>query len=428
MAHYAIRLEWMPQALRQNSDLTGLRNFERSLNYICALKYWLMVSFDNTEIAFSDRSDAELNRAQFLFKFVGNPTLVKLGHVALNVGLFLRLPIKGIIRSTVFNHFCGGETTENCEPTIARLHKSGVYSLLDYSAEGKETVSELEQSVLEILAANQVGKHDSRIPFSVFKPTAIFPNRLLAKKNANAEFNQKEQVEWAAAKQRMNLICATAEKNNVPVLIDAEETWFQDAIDELVEEQMALRNGQRVIVYTTLQLYRKDRLEFLTKILKRAQDKGYHLGVKLVRGAYMEKERLRASEQGYSSPIHDTKAETDRDYDLALKFCVDNYPHIHLIAGTHNESSSKLLTELIAEKQIELNDQHIFFSQLYGMSDNISFNLAVNGYNVVKYVPYGPILEVMPYLIRRAEENTSVAGQTGRELSLIMKEKARRRA
>jgi len=250
----------------------------------------------------------------------------------------------------------------------------------------------------------------------------------LAKKNANAEFNQKEQVEWAAAKQRMNLICATAEKNNVPVLIDAEETWFQDAIDELVEEQMALRNGQRVIVYTTLQLYRKDRLEFLTKILKRAQDKGYHLGVKLVRGAYMEKERLRASEQGYSSPIHDTKAETDRDYDLALKFCVDNYPHIHLIAGTHNESSSKLLTELIEEKQIELNDQHIFFSQLYGMSDNISFNLAVNGYNVVKYVPYGPILEVMPYLIRRAEENTSVAGQTGRELSLIMKEKARRRA
>ncbi|MCF8464469.1 MAG: proline dehydrogenase family protein [Flavobacteriales bacterium] len=387
-----------------------------------------MVSFDNTEIAFYDRSDAELNRAQFLFKLVGNPTLVKLGQVVLNVGLELRLPIKGIIRSTVFNHFCGGETIEKCESTIARLHRSGVYSLLDYSAEGKETVEELELSTLEILAANQVGKQDSRVPFSVFKPTAIFPNRLLAKKNANAQFSQAEQVDWAAAKQRMNLICATAEKNNVPVLIDAEETWFQDAIDELVEEQMALRNSQKVIVYTTLQLYRKDRLEFLDKSLQKARKKGYHLGVKLVRGAYMEKERQRAQEQGYPSPIQETKADTDRDYNLALKFCVVNYPEIHLIAGTHNESSSKYLTELIAQNQIELNDCHVFFSQLYGMSDNISFNLAANGYNVVKYVPYGPILEVMPYLIRRAEENTSVAGQTGRELSLILKEKARRRA
>ncbi|MCF8459335.1 MAG: proline dehydrogenase family protein [Flavobacteriales bacterium] len=387
-----------------------------------------MVSFDNTEIAFSDRSDAELNRAQFLFKIVGNPTLVKLGQIALNVGLFLRLPIKKIIRSTVFNHFCGGETIEMCEPTMARLHKRGVYSLLDYSAEGKETVAELEQSALEILAANQVGKQDSRVPFSVFKPTAIFPNRLLAKKNANAKFSQKEEIDWSAAKQRINLICASAEKNNIPVLIDAEETWFQDAIDELVEEQMALRNSQKVIVYTTLQLYRKDRLEFLAESLKKAKEKGYHLGVKLVRGAYMEKERLRAEKQGYPTPIHETKADTDRDYDLAVKFCVDNYPNIHLVAGTHNELSAGYLTKLIAERQIELNDQHIFFSQLYGMSDNISFNLAVNGYNVVKYVPYGPILEVMPYLIRRAEENTSVAGQTGRELSLIFKEKARRRA
>ena len=387
-----------------------------------------MVSFDNTEIAFSDKTDGELTRAQFLFKVVGNPTLVKLGQMALKVGLFLHLPIKGLIRSTVFNHFCGGETIEKCEPTIARLHAANVYALLDYSAEGKESASELEQSAREILAANRVGNEDVRVPFSVFKPTAIFPNRLLVKKNTKAEFSGQEQVDWAASKQRMNLICETAEKNNVPVLIDAEETWFQDAIDELVEEQMALRNGQKVIVYTTLQLYRKDRLEFLKTSLKKAKEKGYRLGVKLVRGAYMEKERLRASEQGYPSPIQETKADTDRDYDLALKFCVDNYPDIHLIAGTHNESSSKYLAELIEQRQIEPNDKHIFFSQLYGMSDNISFNLAATGYNVVKYVPYGPILEVMPYLIRRAEENTSVAGQTGRELSLIIKEKARRRA
>ncbi len=397
------------------------------LSYICTFYHRPMVSFENTEIAFSDRSDAELNRAHFLFRVVANPTLVKFGKIALKTGLLLHLPIKGLIRSTVFDHFCGGETIAGCETTIARLHASGVYSLLDYSAEGKETVSELEQSTKEILAANAVGKKDNRVPFSVFKPTAIFPNRLLAKKNAKAKFSEKELAQWIAAKKRMDLICESAEKNNVPVLIDAEETWYQDAIDELVEEQMAKHNQRKAMVYTTVQLYRKDRLQYLETCLKDAQQKGYQLGVKLVRGAYMEKERSRAEEQGYPSPIHETKQDTDRDYDLALKFCMDHFPDISLIAGTHNEASSQYLIKLIDERGVDRSDPHVFFSQLYGMSDNISFNLAANGYNVVKYVPFGPILEVIPYLIRRAEENTSVAGQTGRELSLIIKEKARRR-
>lgn len=387
-----------------------------------------MVSFENTEIAFADKSDNELDRAQMLFKLVGSPTLVILGKRALNLGLALKLPIKGLIRKTVFDHFCGGETIEQCNGTIERLYQSNVYSLLDYSSEGKESNKELEYSKEEIIAANNYGKGDKRVPFSVFKPTAIFPNRLLAKKNAGGSFSDQEQADWNAGKARMALICQTAAKNDVPIFIDAEETWFQDAIDELVEEQMKLHNHEKAIVYNTIQLYRKDRLEFLKSSFAKAQKEGYKLGVKLVRGAYMEKERDRATQQGYPSPINETKADTDRDYNAALQFCIENHPNIALVAGTHNEESSRHLVELMHQKGLKNDDRYVVFSQLYGMSDNISFNLAASGYNVVKYVPYGPIVDVMPYLIRRAEENTSVAGQTGRELSLILKEKARRKA
>lgn len=386
-----------------------------------------MVSFDNTEIAFSDKTDAELNRGHRLFKMVGNSTLVSIGKTCLNIALTLRLPITPIVKKTVFNHFCGGESIAECESTIERLHRAGIYSLLDYSSEGKESEKELNASATEIIAANTTGTRDTRVPFSVFKPTAIFPNRLLSKKNAGGVFSLNEKAEWIKSQERMAHICSAARKNNVPILIDAEETWFQDAIDEMVEEQMELHNQETTIVYNTIQLYRKDRLAYLKASYEKAQSKGYRLGVKLVRGAYMEKERERAKEEGYPSPIHDTKAQTDTDYDLALKFCIENYPNIQFIAGTHNEASSRYLTNLIESHMLDSNDKNIFFSQLYGMSDNISFNLAANGYNVVKYVPYGPIIEVLPYLIRRAEENTSIAGQTGRELSLIIKEKARRR-
>lgn len=363
-----------------------------------------------------------------LFQVVGSPTLVILGKKALNVALALQLPIKGLIRKTVFEHFCGGETIEQCDTTIEKLHESNVYSLLDYSSEGKESAIDLDRSAQEIIAANNYGKGDKRVPFSVFKPTAIFPNRLLAKKNAGSPFSDSEQTEWDASKARMEAICRAAKENDVPIFVDAEETWFQDAIDELVEEQMKLFNQKKAIVYNTIQLYRKDRLAFLKSSFAKAEKNGYHLGVKLVRGAYMEKERERASEQGYPSPINDTKADTDRDYNAALKFCIDNHPNIDLIAGTHNEESTQYLVDLMAEKGLKNDDPQTVFSQLYGMSDNISFNLAALRYNVVKYVPYGPIEDVMPYLIRRAEENTSVAGQTGRELSLIIKEKARRKA
>lgn len=403
--------------------LVSLSTKQKTYPHIFAVPIlYLMVSFDNTEIAFSHKTKAELNRGYLLFKLVGSSTLVSMGKLGLRIALWLHLPINKIVRKTVFAHFCGGENIPECESTIASLHKANVFSLLDYSAEGKNTMQELDGSTKEIIAANSTGARDLRIPFSVFKPTAIFPDKLLAKKNVGGEFNKAEQRDWEQSKERMARICSTAKKNNVPILVDAEETWFQNAIDELVEEQMELHNKEKVIVFNTIQLYRKDRLAFLKTSLEKAKQNGYRLGVKLVRGAYMEKERERAEKQGYPSPIHENKAATDADYDLALQFCIDNYPTIQFVAGTHNEKSSFYLTELMHTKGIVANDENIFFSQLYGMSDNISFNLAANGYNVVKYVPYGPILEVLPYLIRRAEENTSISGQASRELSLIIKE------
>lgn len=387
-----------------------------------------MISFENTEIAFSDKSDRELDRAHWLFRMVGSPVLVKLGKIGLNVALSLRLPIKGIIRSTVFAHFCGGETIGKCESTIERLHKKGIATLLDYSAEGKETEADFDNSAREVTKTVNLAERDERIPFCVFKPTALIRLGLLAKLNAKGELNQTETEEWNRAKNRVRNICQAGFDKGVGIFIDAEETWIQDTIDGLATEMMAEFNREKVVVFNTIQLYRKDRLEFLKLSLDKAKKDGYKLGLKLVRGAYMEKERERAQDQGYPSPIHDTKEDTDRDYDLALKYCVDHYPDIQIIAGTHNEKSSRYLAELMASRSLDVNDPHIYFSQLYGMSDNIGFNLSANNYNVVKYVPYGPILEVMPYLIRRAEENTSIAGQTGRELSLILKEKARRRA
>ena len=385
-----------------------------------------MISFENTKIAFSDRSDKELNRSYWLFKLVGNPTLVKLGQMGLIVGLALRLPIKGIIRATVFEHFCGGESTAECEETIERLYQKGIATLLDYSAEGKESEADFDKSAKEVLKTVSLAEKDARIPFCVFKPSALIRSGLLAKLNTQGELNQAETEEWERGKARVKSICQAGFDNSVGIFIDAEESWIQTTIDGLAEEMMNDFNRNGAIVYNTIQLYRKDRLEFLKASLESAQKGGYKLGLKLVRGAYMEKERTRSKEQGYPSPIHNSKADTDRDYNLALKFGIDSYPNIQIIAGTHNEKSSKYLAELMSEKALEVSDSNIYFSQLYGMSDNIGFNLAANNYNVVKYVPYGPILEVLPYLIRRAEENTSIAGQTGRELSLIMQEKARR--
>lgn len=386
-----------------------------------------MVAFDNTEIAFAGRSNAELDHAQMLFKLVGNPALVNVGKSALELALSLHLPVTGIIKSTVFNHFCGGESVADCEKSIDRLHKAGVFTLLDYSAEGKSTEKDFEASTAQVISTIFRAKNDTRVPFAVFKPTGVMRASLLERVSSKRPLEPHQQSEWNSGAQRVRKICAAAAEHNVPVLIDAEESWIQDAIDELVEAMMLEFNHNEAIVYNTFQLYRTDRLAYLKVSHNRAQNSGYILGAKLVRGAYMEKERDRAKKKGYPSPIHASKQETDDDYNAALLYCVQNIKDIRLIAGTHNEDSSRKLMELMQAAHLAESDSRIFYSQLYGMSDNISFNLAHAGFNVVKYVPYGPVKLVMPYLIRRAEENTSVAGQVGRELSLILKEKQRRR-
>lgn len=385
-----------------------------------------MVSFDNTEIAFRSKSNSELNRAYKLFKMIGSRTLVSFGKWATNVALSIRFPIRGMVKATIFKQFCGGETIAECDTTIKDLWKYKVGTILDYSVEGQEGKADFERTCNEILKTVERSDQEISIPFSVFKITGVTSFSLLEKLNNGTQLTQDEQQKKEELYDRVNRICKAAYDADTPVFIDAEESWIQDAIDALAEEMMIRYNKESAIVYNTIQLYRHDRIDYLKGLYQRAEEKSFYLGLKLVRGAYMEKERLRAEEKGYPSPIQPDKEATDRDFDLALKYCLERIERISICAGTHNERSSLYLTELMKEKGIEKSDQRIYFAQLLGMSDHISFNLSHAGYNTAKYVPYGPVREVLPYLLRRADENTSVAGQTSRELSLIMKERKRR--
>lgn len=386
-----------------------------------------MLSFSNTEVAFSGKSNKDLNRSYWLFKMVANPTFVSVGKSLTNFAISIHFPIKGMIKATIFKQFCGGETIEECDKTITELGRFSIGTILDYSVEGKETEQDFDACTAETIATVAKAKSDTHIPFCVFKVTGLARFDLLQKVSANEQLTTQEQQEFERVQNRVNSICKAAHDAGVPIFIDAEESWIQQAIDNLANLMMSLYNKQKAIVYNTYQLYRKDRLAYLKHSFELAQQGGYYLGAKLVRGAYMEKERARAAEKSYPSPIQDTKENTDKDYNTALLFCIENINHIAICAGTHNENSSMYLAQLLKEKAIPSNDKHIYFSQLLGMSDHISYNLANEGFNVAKYVPYGPVNEVLPYLIRRAQENTSVKGQTGRELSLIIKEKERRR-
>ena len=387
-----------------------------------------MISFDNTEIAFQGRSKKDLNRAYWLFKLVNSNTLVKLGPILLNIALFLRLPILGLIKATIYKHFCGGECIKDSQKTIEELARYQIGTILDYSVEGQESEANFDSGMQETIATIERAAGDEKIPFSVFKITGVGRFALLEKVNAKQTLTENEKKEYERFKNRINTICEKAHILSVPVFIDAEESWLQDAIDEIATNMMHQYNKERAIVYNTLQMYRWDRLAYLKQCYADAENHQYFLGLKLVRGAYMEKERARAEKMGYTSPIQKDKTSTDKDYDLAVAFCIEHINRISICAGTHNEDSSAKLTQMLTEKDIDKNDKRVYFSQLLGMSDHISYNLAYAHYNVAKYVPYGPVKEVMPYLIRRAEENTSIAGQTGRELTLIMKEKVRRNA
>lgn len=387
-----------------------------------------MISFDNTHIAFEYKSDKELRKAYWLFKLVGSPTLVKVGKWLTHFALKTHLPVKGMIKKTIFQQFCGGETISECGPTTQKLSKYGVKSILDYSVEGQTSEKNFEATTLEIIATIKEAKNKADIPLAVFKVSGVARFDILEKFNdENYQGTAEEMKSFAGVKERVHRICQAAFDNQVPVMIDAEESWIQDGIDKLAAEMMLQFNKDKSFVYNTLQMYRHDRLDFFKKELKVAQNKGVKYAVKLVRGAYMEKERDRAAKMGYPSPINATKADSDNLYNAALDFAIENLENCAVVAGTHNEESSLYLTELMHKFNIAKNDDRVYFAQLLGMSDHISFNLSAAGYNVAKYVPYGPVREVVPYLIRRAEENTSAAGQTSRELRLIQQEKQRRK-
>ena len=382
--------------------------------------------FDNTEIAFSLKSDSELERAYFLFKMIQSQPMVRIGTAVTNFALKAHLPVEGLIRSTVFDHFCGGVTEEDCMSNIDKMFESGVYSVLDYSVEGKETEEQFDFAMNKTLKSLEFCKEKESIPFVVFKPTGVGRFDLYQKLTEKEELTNEEKGEWIRVIDRYYTICERAKEYDVPILIDAEESWMQDAADTLIEELMAKFNKDKAIVFNTLQMYRHDRMDYLRELHRKAHQEDFYIGLKIVRGAYMEKERERAKEKGYLSPICVDKQATDENYNEAIVYMME-HKKMALFAGTHNEESSYKLIELAKEHKIKPEDKRLWFGQLYGMSDHISFNLAKEGYNTAKYVPFGPVRDVMPYLIRRAEENTSVAGQTSRELNLIKEERKRRK-
>lgn len=382
--------------------------------------------FEDTQTAFALKSDSELERAYFLFKLIANEPLVRIGTAVTNFAIKAHLPVDGLIRATVFDHFCGGVSENDCMPVVEKLWSKKVCTVLDYSVEGKETEDPLDNALAMTLKILDFVKEKDAIPFAVFKPTGYGRLALFQKVSEGKELSSEEAAEWSRVIRRFEATCKKAYDLDVNLLIDAEESWMQDAVDDLVDELMAEYNTKKAIVFNTIQFYRHDRMDYLRRLHEQAGSIGFKIGIKAVRGAYLEKENERAEELGYATPICSTKRETDTTFDSGVEYMLDHLNVFSLFAGTHNESSCyKLMTGMEAHN-IAHNDPRIWFGQLYGMSDHISFNLAQRDYNVAKYLPFGPVRDVMPYLIRRAEENTSVAGQTNRELELLKKERKRR--
>lgn len=383
--------------------------------------------FNNTQIAFALKSDTELDRAYFLFKMISNQPLVRIGTAVTNFAIKAHLPVEGLIRATVFDHFCGGINEVDCLSVVDKMATKGVSSVLDYSVEGKEEEEQFDAALEMTMKTIDFAAEKEAIPFAVFKPTGFGRFELYVKLGEGKTLSESEQKEWNRVVERFETVCKEAHKKNVALLIDGEESWMQDAADDLVTEMMRKYNKEKAIVFNTLQMYRHDRLAYLKKVHDVAEAEGFFIGMKIVRGAYMEKENKRAEEKGYPTPICASKEATDINYDAAVDYMLQHLDRMSIFVGTHNETSSYKVMNRISEWNLDRNDNRIWFGQLYGMSDNISYNLAAYNYNVAKYLPFGPVRDVMPYLIRRAEENTSVAGQTNRELELIKAERNRRK-
>ena len=382
--------------------------------------------FSDTKEAFSLKSNFELNRAFFLFKIIGNTTFVKLSTVLTNFALKFHLPVTPIIKATVFDHFCGGVSEEDCVPVINKMFDKNVHSVLDFSTEGFDSEKEFDDCLRKKISIIEFAKNKKEIPFAVFKPTCLGSTDLFKKVSKFENLNDSENDSWNRVIQRFDQVCSKAFKENIKILIDAEEVEVQNAIDDLAIKMMRKYNLKTAIVYNTVQMYRKDRLTYLNEMISNQFNDGVIFGLKLVRGAYMEKERNLAVSMNFESPICDTKNETDKNFNSGLDFVFNNFERISFVCASHNEDSILKVMSMMESKNLKSNDSSIWFGQLYGMSDNISFNLASKNFNTFKILPFGSVRNLMPYLIRRAEENTSVQGQTGRELQLILKERKRR--
>ncbi len=388
----------------------------------------ILPDFSNTEIAFKYKNDKDLRRAYLLFRLMNNPRLVRLGSALAVSAVRLGVPFaERLVKNTVFRQFCGGTTLEETSRTIEKLYRYQVLTILDYGAEGKEEEAEFEKTMRETVRAVQFAATHESVPVVSCKISGLARNGLLEEVQGREPDAEALRNELAALQKRMDTICSMAAREGVAVFFDAEESWYQDTINLLVNRMMAKYNAERAVVYNTFQLYRTDQLDYLRESYENARRQGYVLGAKLVRGAYMDKERERAKRMGYPSPIHPNKEATDKAYNEAIMFCVEHYTDMASANASHNEESNRLQAELIAEKGIVKNHPHLNFCQLYGMSDHLTFNLAKAGYNVAKYLPYGPVKEVLPYLVRRAEENTSITGDMSRELALIKTEVKRRK-
>lgn len=380
----------------------------------------------NTEIAFARLSDRQLQQSYWLFKMIGNPLLVRFGPKLASFSLGMRLPVRSLIKKTIFGQFCGGESIDECRPRIKELAEHGIGSILDYACEAVSSEEVFDRVVEETKRNIDLAASDNKLPFAVFKPTGIARFGLLEKKDRRLDLSDQERAEFQRVEKRFEDLASYAEERDVRLLIDAEESWIQETIDQIVRTLMRRVNQKRPIIYNTFQMYRRDRLDYLKQCYGDAAANNYFLGVKLVRGAYLEKEIARAKSLSYRNPLHVSKEATDQDYNLALRYCLEHRRRIAICAGTHNERSTRFLSQLMKEYAVDKNDPHVYFSQLLGMSDHLSFNLSHEGYLVCKYVPYGPLEDLLPYLSRRAAENSSIQGQTSRELNLIVDELNRR--
>ncbi len=395
-------------------------------NFQCSFMQPILPDFNDTSIAFGGKTDNELRKARLLFRIMANPGIVNAGKKLVSLAFKIGIPVGWAIRPTIYSHFVGGRSLAECNPIVQKLSQYDLKSILDYSVEGKHDETSMLATLDETLHSITNAKNNANIPFAVFKPTAFASASLLENSAPGKPLSDKLKQEYEDFRTRVEKLCSEAFRQNIPLMIDAEDSWYQHLVDETTESMMQKYNGEKAIVYNTLQMYRHDRLQFLKDSIAKARIGNYRFGVKFVRGAYMEKERERAAALGYPSPIQPDKQSTDEAFNQALIVSLDNLDVVDIFCGSHNEESNLLLAHEIDKRGLLRSDARIWFAQLYGMSDHISFNLASAGYNVAKYVPYGPIKSVMPYLFRRAEENTSIAGQTSRELRLIQTELDRR--